>query len=114
MITVAPETLFRWDDPLEFDALLSDEERTIRDTARDYCQERLMPRILEANRREIFHREILDEMGALGFLGWLGAIVPLGLTVALTALELLVAFLQAYVFAILTCIYLSEAIHAGH
>src|SRR6516164_7141175 len=53
-------------------------------------------------------------LGALGFLGWLGAIVPLGLTVALTALELLVAFLQAYVFAILTCIYLSEAIHAGH
>src|SRR6516165_4560341 len=53
-------------------------------------------------------------LGALGFLGWLGAVVPLGLTVALTALELLVAFLQAYVFAILTCIYLSEAIHAGH
>src|SRR3984893_18769803 len=53
-------------------------------------------------------------LGALGFLGWLGAIIPLGLTVALTALELLVAFLQAYVFAILTCIYLSEAIHAGH
>ena len=48
------------------------------------------------------------------FLGWLGAVVPLGLTVALTALELLVAFLQAYVFAILTCIYLSEAINAGH
>src|SRR5215510_4095812 len=53
-------------------------------------------------------------LGALGFLGWLGAIVPISLTVALTALELLVAFLQAYVFAILTCIYLSEAIHAGH
>src|SRR5438445_714627 len=42
------------------------------------------------------------------------ATIPLGLTVALTALELLVAVLQAYVFAILTCIYLSEAIHAGH
>ena len=53
-------------------------------------------------------------LGALGFLGWLGAIVPLGLTVALTALELLVAFLQAYVFAILTCIYLNDAIHPGH
>src|SRR5215510_7222365 len=53
-------------------------------------------------------------LGALGLLGWLGAVVPLGLTVALTALQLLVAFLQAYVFAILTCIYLSEAIHAGH
>ena len=47
-------------------------------------------------------------------LGWLGSIIPLGLTVALTALELLVAVLQAYVFAILTCIYLSDAIHAGH
>jgi F-type H+-transporting ATPase subunit a len=53
-------------------------------------------------------------LGALGFLGWLGAILPLGMTVALTALELLVAFLQAYVFAILTCIYLSRAIHLGH
>ena len=39
---------------------------------------------------------------------------PLALTVALTALELLVAFLQAYVFAILTCIYLNDAIHPGH
>src|SRR6266702_3498655 len=53
-------------------------------------------------------------LGSLGFVGWLGAVLPLGLTVALTALELLVAVLQAYVFAILTCIYLSEAIHAGH
>jgi F-type H+-transporting ATPase subunit a len=53
-------------------------------------------------------------LGAFGFLGWLGSIIPLGLTVALTALELLVAVLQAYVFAILTCIYLSDAIHAGH
>jgi F-type H+-transporting ATPase subunit a len=53
-------------------------------------------------------------LGALGFLGWLGAVVPLGLTVALTALELLVAFLQAYVFAILTCIYLNDALHPGH
>jgi F-type H+-transporting ATPase subunit a len=53
-------------------------------------------------------------LGALGFLGWLGAVLPLGLTMALTALELLVAFLQAYVFAILTCIYLNDAIHPGH
>jgi F-type H+-transporting ATPase subunit a len=53
-------------------------------------------------------------LGSLGFLGWLGAVLPLGLTVALTALELLVAFLQAYVFAILTCIYLNDAIHPGH
>jgi F-type H+-transporting ATPase subunit a len=53
-------------------------------------------------------------LGALGFLGWAGAILPLGLTMALTALELLVAFLQAYVFAILTCIYLNDALHPGH
>jgi F-type H+-transporting ATPase subunit a len=53
-------------------------------------------------------------LGGLGLLGWIGAVLPLGLTVALTALELLVAFLQAYVFAILTCIYLNDAIHPGH
>ena len=53
-------------------------------------------------------------LGALGVVGWVGAVLPLALTVALTALELLVAFLQAYVFAILTCIYLNDAIHGGH
>lgn len=53
-------------------------------------------------------------LSAAGFLGWMGAILPLGLTVAVTALEVLVAFLQAYVFAILTCIYLNDAIHPGH
>jgi F-type H+-transporting ATPase subunit a len=53
-------------------------------------------------------------MGGIGVLGWIGAIAPLALTVALTALELLVAFLQAYVFTILTCIYLNDAIHPGH
>jgi F-type H+-transporting ATPase subunit a len=51
---------------------------------------------------------------AAGVLGWFGAALPLVMIVALTALELLVAFLQAYVFAILTCIYLGEAIHGGH
>lgn len=53
-------------------------------------------------------------LGGLGILGWLGAALPLALTVALTALELLVAFLQAYVFTILTCIYLNDALHPGH
>ena len=53
-------------------------------------------------------------LGAMGIAGWAGAILPLGLTVALTALELLVAFLQAYVFTILTCIYINDAIHPGH
>jgi F-type H+-transporting ATPase subunit a len=53
-------------------------------------------------------------LGGLGLVGWLGATLPLALIVALTALELLVAFLQAYVFAILTCIYLNDALHPGH
>src|ERR1700680_3028860 len=53
-------------------------------------------------------------LAAFGIVGWFGAVLPLGLTVALTALELLVAFLQAYVLAILTCIYLNDAIHPGH
>ena len=53
-------------------------------------------------------------LGSVGFLGFIGAIAPLALTVALTALELLVAVLQAYVFTILTCIYLSDALHPGH
>ncbi len=60
---------FVWDDPLLFEEQLSEEERLIRDTARQYCQDRLMPRILEANRHERFDREIMTEMGALGFLG---------------------------------------------
>jgi F-type H+-transporting ATPase subunit a len=53
-------------------------------------------------------------LGAFGALGWACAVLPLAMTVALTALELLVAFLQAYVFAILTCIYLNDGIHGGH
>ena len=53
-------------------------------------------------------------LGALGIPGVIGAVLPLTLVVALTSLELLVAFLQAYVFAILTCIYLNDAIHPGH
>lgn len=53
-------------------------------------------------------------LGALGLIGWAGAVLPLGMVVALTALELLVAFLQAYVFTLLTCIYLNDALHPGH
>ena len=53
-------------------------------------------------------------LGGLGILGFLGAALPFALVVALYALELLVALLQAYVFAILTCIYLNDAIHPGH
>jgi F-type H+-transporting ATPase subunit a len=53
-------------------------------------------------------------MGAIGAAGAVGAVLPLAMTTALTALEMLVAFLQAYVFAILTCIYLNDALHPGH
>jgi F-type H+-transporting ATPase subunit a len=53
-------------------------------------------------------------MSAIGAVGIAGSVLPLAMTTALTALELLVAFLQAYVFAILTCIYLNDALHPGH
>ena len=53
-------------------------------------------------------------LGALGGLGFLGAIAPMAMAVALTALEFLVAFLQAFVFAILTCVYLNDALHTHH
>ena len=53
-------------------------------------------------------------LAGLGIAGYFGAVLPLGMVIALTALELLVAFLQAYVFTILTCIYLNDAIHPGH
>ncbi|RFA31379.1 acyl-CoA dehydrogenase [Alkalilimnicola ehrlichii] len=60
---------FAWDDALRLEGQLTEEERMIRDTARDYCQDNLMTRVLEANRHEIFHREIMSEMGELGLLG---------------------------------------------
>lgn len=53
-------------------------------------------------------------MSSLGFLGWLGALLPLVMTVAITALEFLVAALQAYVFAVLTSMYINDAIHPSH
>jgi F-type H+-transporting ATPase subunit a len=66
--------------------------------------------------RPISHsvRLFANMLAGLGIAGIIGATLPLLLVVALTALELLVAFLQAYVFAILTCIYLNDAIHPGH
>src|SRR5688500_9012142 len=60
---------FVWEDPLLLEDQLSDDERMIRDSARVYCQEKLLPRVMEANRHEKFDREIMNEMGALGFLG---------------------------------------------
>lgn len=60
---------FHWDDPLLLEDLLNEDEKLIRDTARDYAQSHLMPRILEANRDESFDRTIMKEMADLGFLG---------------------------------------------
>ena len=60
---------FRWDDPLLLDEQLNDDERMVRDSARAYCQDKLMPRVLLAHRLERFDREVFTEMGALGFLG---------------------------------------------
>jgi glutaryl-CoA dehydrogenase len=62
-------TPFKWEDALRLDDQLSEDERAIRDAAHAYCQDRLMPRVLEANRHEHFHREIMNEMGEMGFLG---------------------------------------------
>ncbi len=60
---------FQWEDPLLLEDQLSEEERMVRDSARAYAQDKLMPRVLEANRHEHFHREIMTEMGELGLLG---------------------------------------------
>jgi len=60
---------FNWEDPFLFDSQLSDDERAVRDAAHAYCQERLQPRVLMAARHEVFDREIMSEMGALGLLG---------------------------------------------
>jgi glutaryl-CoA dehydrogenase len=68
-MTQAKRVSFDWQDPMFLEQQLSDEERMIRDAARDYCQEQLMPRVKLANRNEIFDREIMNEFGELGLLG---------------------------------------------
>ena len=60
---------FNWEDPFLLEDQLTEEERMIRDTAKAYCQDKLMPRIIEASRNEVFHKEIMNEMGELGLLG---------------------------------------------
>ncbi|AOZ50361.1 acyl-CoA dehydrogenase [Chromobacterium vaccinii] len=60
---------FAWEDPLLLQDQLTDEERLVRQSAHEYCQQRLLPRVLTANREERFDREIINEMGELGFLG---------------------------------------------
>ena len=68
--SAAPSEIgFDWADPLLLDGELSEDERMVRDSAHAYCQEKLLPRVIEANRHERFDREIMNEMGALGFLG---------------------------------------------
>ena len=66
---VKTKTVFQWDDPFLLEEQLTEDERMVRDSAREYCQEKLLPRVLEATRKERFDREIMSEMGALGFLG---------------------------------------------
>jgi glutaryl-CoA dehydrogenase len=60
---------FKWDDPFLFNDQLDDEERMVRDMAHRFCQEKLMPGIIEANRNEHFDRNIMNQMGEMGFLG---------------------------------------------
>jgi glutaryl-CoA dehydrogenase len=60
---------FQWEDPLLLEDQLTEDERMVRDSTRAYAQDKLMSRVLEANRHEHFHREIMTEMGELGLLG---------------------------------------------
>jgi len=65
----APTQTYRWDDPLDLDGRLTDDERMIRDAARSYARDRLLPRVVAAFRDEVFDRAIMTEMGEMGFLG---------------------------------------------
>ncbi|XP_032517620.2 glutaryl-CoA dehydrogenase, mitochondrial [Danaus plexippus] len=60
---------FNWEDPLNLDRLLLDDEKAVRDSVKTYCQEKLLPRVVQANRNETFDRAIYKEMGELGILG---------------------------------------------
>ncbi|KAF9777863.1 acyl-CoA dehydrogenase domain-containing protein [Thelephora terrestris] len=65
----AKRVKYNWEDPLSLETLLTEEEIAIRDTARTYCQENLLPRILHAQRTEQFDKKVLPEMGKMGLLG---------------------------------------------
>lgn len=65
----APQKTYRWDDPLDLSSRLSEEERMVWDAARQYAREKLLPRVVSAYAEERFDREIMTEMGELGFLG---------------------------------------------
>ena len=60
---------FQWEDPFLLEDQLTEDERMVRDSARAYCQDKLLPRVTEAHRHEKFDRDIFNEMGELGFLG---------------------------------------------
>jgi glutaryl-CoA dehydrogenase len=68
-MTQTKRVSFDWQDPMFLEHQLNDEERMIRDAAREYCQDRLMPRVKMANRNEVFDRQIMNEFGELGLLG---------------------------------------------
>jgi glutaryl-CoA dehydrogenase len=63
------DAAFNWEDPLDLEGELSEEERMVRDTARDYAQEKLFPRVIAANRDGDFNPDVVKEMGELGLLG---------------------------------------------
>ncbi len=67
--TGAPQKTYRWEDPLDLSSRLSEDERMVWDTARGYAREKLLPRVVSAYAEERFDREIMTEMGELGFLG---------------------------------------------
>ena len=69
MSTATKKPTFQWDDPFLLEDQLTEEERMVRDSARDYCQGQLMPGIIEANRHETFDRGIITGFGSLGLLG---------------------------------------------
>src|SRR5438445_11182138 len=63
------DAAFNWEDPLDLESELAEEERMVRDTARGYAQDKLFPRVLTAYREERFDRAIMTEMGVLGLIG---------------------------------------------
>jgi glutaryl-CoA dehydrogenase len=67
--TAIKDAAFNWEDPLDLEGELSEEERMVRDTARDYAQEKLFPRVIAAYRDEKYDPAIVKEMGELGLLG---------------------------------------------
>src|SRR5438045_4933414 len=69
LLDAAHQTTFRWDDPLDLSSRLSEEERMVWEAARQYARDKLLPRVVSAFAEERFDREIMTEMGELGFLG---------------------------------------------